>query len=150
MILEIAAVTVASLKADPDIGALIDEYEGEAKSAELPAAQPQWAQYAAWEEAGTFVVVTARREGRLIGFVGVLDASLPHYGGPICVVESIFVSAAHRSTRAGRELIKAAKSIAASKRSALIITARVGSALEAILPRTGFRPSNTVFVWRSA
>lgn len=150
MTLEIAVEPVADLMADADIDALIAEYAAEAKSAELPPAQPQWGQYAALEDAGLFVAITARRDGRLIGLVSVLDANLPHYGGPICVVESLFVSAAHRGTRAGRELIKAAQAIASSKRSGLLITARAGTALETILPRLGYRHSNTVFVWRSA
>jgi GNAT superfamily N-acetyltransferase len=148
--LEIAVVPVADLMADTGIDALVAEYEAEAKSAELPPAQPQWDQYAAWEQAGVFVVITARRDGRLIGLISVLDANLPHYVAPLCVTESLFVSAAHRRTRAGRALIDAAKTIAKSKHAALLITARAGSALEAILPRTGFRHSNTVFIWRSA
>lgn len=133
---------------DPDIEALVAEYRAEASSPELPAATPQWGQYAAWERAGEFELIAARQAGRLIGLVTVLRSNLPHYGGPICVVESIFVSAKKRRTGAGRALIKAAQATAAYHGMALIFTARAGSALEAILPHMGCRHSNTVFVWR--
>jgi GNAT superfamily N-acetyltransferase len=80
----------------------------------------------------------------------VLRANLPHYGGAICVVESLFVSAGRRRSGAGRALIKAAQACAAYHGMGLLITARAGSALEAILPRMGYRHSNTVFVWGKA
>jgi GNAT superfamily N-acetyltransferase len=148
--LEIAVVPVADLMADPDIDALVAEYEAEAKSPELPAAQPQWAQYGALEAAGLLTVVTARYGGQLIGVVGVLRSNIPHYGGAICVTESLFVSTARRGTGAGRALIKAAQVIAKTQGLALLIIAPAGSALETILPRIGCRHSNTVFIWRSA
>jgi GNAT superfamily N-acetyltransferase len=145
MSLEISGVTVSGLMADPDIEALIAEYEAEAKSPELPPAAPQWQQYAALERAGVLDVITARHDGALIGFVSVLKANLPHYGGDVSVVESLFVSAAHRGTGAGRALIKAAECIASCNGPGLLITAPAGSALERVLPRLGFRHSNTVF-----
>jgi GNAT superfamily N-acetyltransferase len=91
-------------------------------------------------------VVIARQAGALIGFVTLLRADVPHYGRPLCVVESLFVAAAHRRTRAGRGLIKAAEAIASVHGAALLVTAPAGSALETILPRLGYRHSNTVFV----
>jgi GNAT superfamily N-acetyltransferase len=145
--LEVAGVTVAGLQADPDIDALLAEYEAEAASPELPAVQPQWEQYAAWEREGRFEIVSVRETGKLIGFVGVLRTKVPHYGGQIAVVESIFVTSGRRRTGAGLKLIRAAKATAAYHGLALLITARAGSALEAILPRLGCRHSNTVFVW---
>jgi GNAT superfamily N-acetyltransferase len=128
MSLEISGVTVSGLMADPDIEALIAEYEAEAKSPELPPAAPQWQQYAALERAGVLDVITAR-----------------HDGADVSVVESLFVSAAHRGTGAGRALIKAAECIASCNGPGLLITAPAGSALERVLPRLGFRHSNTVF-----
>lgn len=143
-------MTVADLMADPDIEALVAEYAAEAGSPELPDAQPQWEQYAALEQAGVFDVIVAREGAKLIGFASLLRSNLPHYGGPISVVESLFVSAARRRTGAGRALIGAAKALAADHGTALLITARAGSALEAILPRMGCRHSNTVFIWGNA
>lgn len=148
--LDLCGVTVAGLMSDPDIEALVAEYEAEAASPELPPAAPQWELYAAWERAGTFELIAAREAGRLIGFVSVLRANLPHYGGSICVVESLFVTSGRRRTGAGRALIKAAQASAAYHGMGLLITARAGSALEAILPRMGCRHSNTVFVWGKA
>lgn len=148
--LEVSGVTVAGLMGDPDIEALVEEYEAEAASPELPPARPQWDQYAAWERGGEFELIAARAAGRLIGFVSVLRAHLPHYGGPICVVESLFVSAGRRRTGAGLALIGAAEATAAYRGMSLLITARAGSALERILPRLGYRHSNTVFVRRPA
>lgn len=147
---DVCGTTVAYLKADPDIEALLAEYAAEAASSELGVALPQWDQYAAWERAGAFEIIAAREAGRLIGIISVLRANLPHYGGPICVVESLFVTADRRRTGAGRALIKAAQATAAYHGLGLLITARAGSALEAILPRMGCRHSNTVFVWGNA
>jgi GNAT superfamily N-acetyltransferase len=138
--------TVAAMMADPAIDALVAEYEAEARSPEMPGAQPQWEQYAALEGAGLLTAIAAREDGRLIGFVSVVRANVPHYGGPICVAESLFVTAARRRTRAGRALIKAAEVVAAVHGAALLITAPASSALEALLPHIGYRHSNTVFV----
>jgi GNAT superfamily N-acetyltransferase len=143
--MDIAVATVADLMGDPDIAALVAEYAAEAKSPELPAAQPQWEQYAALEQAGLFNIIAAREDGRLVGFVSVLRSSLPHYGGPISVVESVFVRADRRRTGAGRALIRAAEALAALHGTGLLITAPAGSALERILPRLGYRHSNSVF-----
>jgi GNAT superfamily N-acetyltransferase len=144
--IEVCGSTLAELMGDPDILALLAEYEAEAKSPELPAAQPQWEQYAALERAGALDVIAAYEGARLIGFVAVLRASLPHYGGGVCVVESIFVTAERRRTGAGRALIRAAEAVAAHYGTSLLVTAPAGSALEVILPRLGYRHSNTVFV----
>lgn len=144
--LEVAPVTVAALGSDPDIEALVAEYAAEASSPELPGVEPQWEQYAALERAGLLEIVAARAGGRLIGFISVLRAQLPHYGGPVSVVESIFVTAASRRTGAGPALIRAAEAIADRRGTALLISARAGSPLEALLPRLGYRHSNTVFV----
>jgi len=148
--LEISPISVADLLSDPAIGALVLEYEAEARSPELPDAQPQWQQYAAWEDAGVLDVIAARQDGKLIGFVSVLRSSVPHYARSICVVESLFVSAARRRTGAGRALIRSAEGVAAKHSAPLLITAPAGSALEVILPRLGYRHSNTVFVRRPA
>jgi GNAT superfamily N-acetyltransferase len=149
-VIEVAAETVADLMSDPDIEALVAEYECESKSPELPAAQPQWEQYGAMERAGLLDVIAAREEGRLIGFVTVLRSNLPHYGGSVCVVESLFVRAARRRTGAGRALIKAAEALAVQYGGSLLITAPAGSALDVVLPRLGYRHSNTVFIRRLA
>lgn len=146
--LEVSAETVAALIADPDIGELVAEYEAEARSPELPTAQPQWAQYAALEGAGLLDIIAARENGKLIGFVSVLRSNLPHYGGPVSVVESLFVAVARRRTGAGRALIRAAEAVAARYSTGLLITAPAGSALEVVLPRMGYRHSNTVFIRR--
>jgi GNAT superfamily N-acetyltransferase len=145
---DVSAATVAALMADRDIDSLLAEYEAEAKSPELPVVQPQWEQYVALERGGLLDVIEAREAGRLIGFITVLRANLPHYGGPVCVVESVFVSPKRRRTGAGRALINEAKAVAAGFCTPLLITAPAGSPLETILPRIGCRHSNTVFVWR--
>lgn len=144
--IEITTATVADLMADPDTPGLVAEYQAEARSPELPDAQPQWEQYAALEAAGLLSAAVAREAGMLIGFVSVLRSDLPHYGGRVSVVESLFVTTGRRCTRAGRALIQAAEALSAGE--PLLITARAGSALEAILPRLGYRHSNTVFVRR--
>lgn len=148
--IELGIATVADLMADPDILALIAEYEAEAKSPELPAAQAQWDQYEALEQGGMLDIIAAREGGKLIGFVSLLRANLPHYGGIVSVVESLFVTAGRRRTGAGRALIKAAEAVAAHYATTVLFTARAGSALEVVLPRLGYRHSNTVFVRKIA
>jgi GNAT superfamily N-acetyltransferase len=149
-VIEPESTTIAELMADPDLEALVAEYVAEAKSPELPAAEPQWVQYAALEQMGALEVLAAREDGKLIGFLSVLVSRLPHYGGAVCVVESVFVSAARRRTGAGRALIRAAEAVAARHGAALLVTAPAGSALETVLPRLGYRHSNTVFVRKPA
>jgi GNAT superfamily N-acetyltransferase len=144
--IEVSGTTLAYLMSDPDVLTLIAEYEAEAKSPELPDAQPQWEQYAALEQAGALDIIAAYENGRLIGFVAILRASLPHYGGAVSIIESIFVTANRRRTGAGRALIRAAEATAAHYGTSLLVTAQAGSALEVVLPRLGYRHSNTVFV----
>lgn len=146
MSVDLSATTVAALMGDPGIEALGAEYDAEARSPEMQPAEPQWEQYAAWEAAGMLDLITARERGSLIGFVSVLRANIPHYRFPIWVAESLFVTAARRRTGAGRALIRAAEAVAAQHGRALLITAPAGSALEAALPRMGYRHSNTVFI----
>lgn len=143
--LEVSETLVATLRRDPDIEALGEEYDAESRSPELPRAEPQWERYEALAQAGLLDVVAARQDGRLIGFISVLCTTIPHYGVPISVVESLFVTAGRRRTGAGLALIRAAEAIAARHGTGLLITAPAGSALEAILPHLGYRRSHTVF-----
>lgn len=143
----IEVAVIADLVNAPGVDALLAEYAAEAKSPELPEAKPQWSQYTWLEAAGMLTVFAASKGSELIGFAAVLNATLPHYAGPLMAMESIFVAKAHRHTGAGLGLIEMGETLAAHRGLAFMITAPVDSALERVLRRrAGYRPSNVVFV----
>lgn len=145
--LTIRYCTIDEIEHAPNIGALIDEYAEESRSSELPQHSAQWAQYRQLEAVGALTAIGAFKGNELIGFVGVLKSFVPHYGAPMAVTESLFVAKAHRKNGTGLRLIKAAEEFAKSQEIAcLMVSAPHGGSLEQVMPRLGYRHSNTVFV----
>jgi GNAT superfamily N-acetyltransferase len=150
--LDIRASTVADLEALPGLRPLLAEYGTESAIAGLPLPSAKLAQYRALEAAGALHVISAVLDGSLIGLITVLASPLPHYGGaPVAVSESFFVRPAHRRTGAGLRLLTAAEGKArALGCSDLMVSSPIGGNLEQVLPRRGYRPTNTVFLKKVA
>lgn len=84
----------------------------------------------------------------LVGLATLLLYALPHYGGRrICAMESFFVAPEARGGGTGIKLLRAAESLAADLGAkALMVSAPVGGRLASVLPRTGYRETNQVFL----
>lgn len=143
----ISVVNVRELMADPAFPALVMEYGEESAMAGMPTPIVQFSKYDAYEKVGALHVLAARYEGETVGFIAMLANPLnAHYGVPLAVVESFFVFKERRGTGAGIFLLAAAEDLAKKLGSPkLLISAPVGSRLQALLPKIGYAVTNVVF-----
>ena len=145
--LTIRYCTIDEIEHAPNIDALMVEYAEEAHNPELPSPDVQFAHYRALEAADLIVPIGAWVGDELVGFVGVLASKMPHHGAMLAITESFFVAKAHRKGGAGLKLLRAAEHHAKGIGSpCLIVNAPHGGALEAVMPKLGYRHANTMFV----
>lgn len=145
--LTIRYCTFDEIEAAPNIDALIAEYAAESSHAELPDPGAQWAHYKALEAAGGLSAICAFIDDELVGFIFVLASKVPHYAQSLAVTESFFVTKAHRKGGLGLKLLKSAEWHASQVGAGcLMVSAPAGGTLERVMPRMGYRHSNTVFV----
>lgn len=138
--------SVAELERDPDLAALLAEYAAESAIAGMPPPAAKMDSYRELEALGLLQVLSARREGRLIGFLTLLAPVLPHYGVAVAVSESFFVARADRGTGAGLKLLRSAEDIARHLGSpGLLVSAPYEGDLFQVLPRIGYAETNRVF-----
>lgn len=140
-------VTFDDLHASPQFAALAAEYAQESANPEMGAVEPDIEAYRAMEAAGVLHFAGAYQGDALLGYVVVVVNSTPHYRGKrVAVTESIFVASAHRRTGAGMKLLRAAEDMARDAGAvALVVSAPIGGRLAQVLPRSGFRATNTFF-----
>lgn len=144
--LTITQESLAEIEASPEIHALLDEYAAESANDEIGPACPQVEIYRAMEAAGLFRAFAARVDGQLVGFMFLLLPVLPHFGKLVGVSESYFVSAEHRKTGAGLQLLHAAEAVAREAGAAgMLVSAPTGGILERVMPGVGYRETNRVF-----
>lgn len=138
--------SVAEIETSADLAALLVEYAAESANDEIGPASPQIDTYRAMEAAGVMRALTARVDGRLVGFLFLLVPTLPHFGKVVGVVESYFVASAYRSTGAGMRLRTAAEDLAREAGAVgVLISAPSEGRLTQIMPRSGYRETNRVF-----
>jgi GNAT superfamily N-acetyltransferase len=122
------------------------EYAAESAIAGLPPPNAKREAYLRLEQSGVLHMISATKDGQLIGLIAVLMAVLPHYGVPVAVSESFFVAKAHRKTGAGLKLLRAAEDKARALGSpGLLVSAPFEGDLFQVLPRIGYRETNRVF-----
>jgi GNAT superfamily N-acetyltransferase len=127
---------------------LRDEYEAEAsRDHALRGREPDREGYAALVQAGLMAVLGAFVDGRLVGVATVLFSPVLHAGGKlIAVTETLFVRRAYRAGGVGLRLLRAAEAVAAEHGAeGLYVSAPADGVLERVLPRLGYRKTNTVF-----
>lgn len=139
-------ITLADIQNAPNCASLMAGYADECAIAELTPHDPQYAQYAAMEQAGFTHFLGAYCGDRLIGFVVILIATLPHFGKRIATTESLYVEPGQRRTGAGLDLIRRAQTFAQEQGAmGLFICAPVGSTLSKLLPAIGYRQTNQTY-----
>ena len=143
---EIMRTSVRHLFACDEITGLLQEYADQSSNPELPSANPKQELYLGMEEAGFLHVIAAFLGNELIGFATVVVAVLPHYGVPVATMESIFVRDRHRRSGAGIKLVREAEALARDEGAkGLLVTAPAGGRLSRVMPKIGYRETNTVF-----
>lgn len=145
--MDIRTCSVAEIEAAGALHDLLASYGAESSMPELGAVSAHFDTYRAMEAAGALHVIGAFDDG-LVGVATLLVYGLPHYGGRrICSLESFFVSPAFRRGGTGLKLLRAAETKAMELgAAALLVSAPVGGRLANVLPRTGYRETNRVFV----
>lgn len=142
----IRRVTADEFFEHPDCQALLAEYAGECANAELPPINPDRQVYAAMERHAMLHLLAAFEEEAMVGLLFLLVHVNPHYSVKLAVTESWFVAAKHRSTGAGLELYRRAKSIAAALGArGIYVSAPLGGQLADVMQAMRARETNRVF-----
>lgn len=105
------------------------------------ALDPDWALYAALEQAGKFKAFTARSSGALAGYGGFLIQPSLHKKGLLTITNDVFFLAdRHRAGRNGLRFIEYCEREIGKMFGVCALTwgARPGSALQTILSRDGY------------
>lgn len=144
--LTVRACTVDELSQAPAFAALSAEYVAESGRAITADPAPQLATYKAKESDGTMRFAGAWCGNDLVGMMVVALAVVPHFGMTVATTETLFVSAQHRKTGAGKALLRLADDIARDCGAVgVLVSAPVGGVLAKVLPRSGFRHTNELF-----
>jgi GNAT superfamily N-acetyltransferase len=138
--------SVAEVESAARFRRLAAEYAAESAIAGLPPPSAKRDAYLRLERSGVLHMISATKDGQLIGLISVLMSVLPHYGVPVAVSESFFVAKAHRKGGAGLKLLRAAEDKARALGSpGLLVSAPFEGDLFRVLPRRGYRETNRVF-----
>lgn len=145
--IEIHPCTVTDIEQADTLQQLLANYGRESCIPELGEASANFDMYRAMEGTGLLHVIGAFGP-ELVGFAVLIVYGLPHYGGRmVCSMESFFVAPEARRSGAGLKLLRAAESRARELgASALMISSPVGGRLAKVLPRSGYRETNRIFL----
>lgn len=148
MIEGIHKASVAEVMGAAAFPALIEAYADEASIAGMPSPKVKFESYKAIAASGFLHIFAAVEGGELIGFITMLAPILPHYSIPVAVTESFYVTPKHRGFTGLRLLAAAEEEAHACGSPGLLVSAPFGSRLCELLPKLGYKPSNTVFFKR--
>lgn len=146
MTIEIRLCTVLDVVDASTYGALIAAYAQESALDDMPAPQPDVAQYLALEQQNALVVVGAFEGDTLVGFMACALNYAPQYGAFVGMTMVLFVGKAHRKHGTGSRLV-ALMEDEARKRGAvgIVIGAPSDSRLAKAAPLLGFRETNRLY-----
>jgi len=143
----IKVVRFKDLDEDPNFQDLLDEYIAEGQIQGLPPAECQKDMYRAIDDLDTLQYLAGYSGDRLIGFLTMVVAIMPHYGVMMASTESYFVGAEFRKTGMGLKLLKAAeKQATAMGAKGFLVNGPKGGRLLEILPRMGFVENSTTYL----
>jgi GNAT superfamily N-acetyltransferase len=139
--------TVAEIEASENLQGLLQGYAEVSAIPELGEPEPDFPLYRLMESGGTFKAIGLFAPS-LVGLATLLIYSLPHYKGRrVATMESFYVLPEHRGGGNGMDLLRTAERAATGLGAkVLMVSAPAAKALEKILPRSGYRPTNTVFM----
>lgn len=140
---------VSDIISAPEFPALVAECAEECKIDGLPEPDVRISTYSTMEATGYLTAFGAYDGLRLVGFLFVLAAPMPHYAAIVAVCESFFVGKADRAGGPGRRLLVCGEEVAREKGSpGLLVSAPVESQIARLLPRAGYEPTSTVYFKR--
>ena len=109
--------------------------------------KPDWSRYEALEGAGCIVALAAWEGEAMVGYSVSFLTTHIHYADLFYAQNDVlFVAPEHRRTRTGIALIHATELACADRGARMLMWhAKSGTALEAILPRLGYRTQDIIF-----
>ncbi|MGN6580171.1 MAG: GNAT family N-acetyltransferase [Bordetella sp.] len=136
--------SVAELACEPNLYDLVKAYAAESGKSVHGEAVLDIAAYQRMQDAGLSRTIGAWRNGSLIGFLIVMVTPVPHWGGQVVAsTESYFVLQGERHGGVGLKLRQLAEQLAREAGArGLYLSAPVGSRLDKVMQRSGYRPSN--------
>lgn len=139
--------TLEEIEQSATLPELLAEYGEESSIPEFGEISARMDIYRGMEASGALHAIGAFSP-ELVGVATLLIYGLPHYAGrPVAAMESFFVSPAARRFGTGIKLLRAAEQRAQDLgATVLMVSAPVGGRLAQVLPRTGYRETNRVFV----
>jgi hypothetical protein len=142
----VRACTFDEIASAPNFLDLCEEYARESAITELGAPTMNCDTYRAMEAAGILRAVLAEQDGQLVGFATLIVSELPHFSKRVASVESIFIAGAARNGGAWLTLRSAVERLATECGAVgILFSAPVNGRLDAILPRSGYRPTSRVY-----
>mgnify|MGYP005608328559 FL=1 len=145
---QIRKCTVGDVEQCDALAGMLSAYGRESSIPEIGESCANMAMYHMLEASGALHILGAFVDGQLVGMASLMINQLPHYAGrTVAVTESLFVAPEHRPGGTGMQLLRAVEAYAKDKGAvALLVSAPSGGRLTKVLPRSGYRESNQVFV----
>lgn len=143
----IRACTIAEVEQAGALSELLAAYGNESRIPEFGEVSACFEAYRVMEASGALHILGVFAPD-LVGLASLLVYGLPHYAGRrICAMESFFVAPAARRGGTGINLLRAAEARARELgAAALMVSAPVDGRLASVLPRSGYRETNRVFL----
>lgn len=143
----IRACSVSEIAASPSLEQLLAGYGAESAIPELGPPKADIATYRKMESLGSMKAIGVFAP-HLVGLAAIILYGLPHFDSrKVASMESFYVMPAYRPGANGLKLLTAAEECAAANKAhAMLVCAPIGKRLEKILPRRGYRATNTVFM----
>jgi GNAT superfamily N-acetyltransferase len=143
---EIRKLTVDEYYAEPNIAELWELYAEESHDKGLPPHNPQRKMYEAMERVSVLHTWGAYDDGKLVGFITLVNNVAPHHGAMIGTLESFFVHRYYRKGGTASKLLRAAEAKAKELGAVgVFASAPANSKLEKAMPMFGYRHTNTFF-----
>lgn len=143
----IRACTIAEVEQAGALPELLAAYGDESRIPEFGEVSACFETYRVMEASGALHILGAFAPD-LVGLASLLVYGLPHYAGRrVCAMESFFVAPTARRGGTGLNLLRAAEARARELgAAALMVSAPVDGRLASVLPRSGYRETNRVFL----
>lgn len=144
---EIEDIRAHDLLSDPVGSKLVERYRDECAKPPFAESTPDPEAYEAMESFGNYRLAWMKKDGKPIGFVGVLVCKVPHFSMVCASIESLYLAPEHRKGFNGLRLLQWAKKVARQAGAVgITMTAVEGTRLEQLAMRLGKKTSHNFFL----
>ena len=145
--IEVKIVTADDVLNNENSSFLYEKYAEESKGDYLDVANsPSVESYKTLEDLGMLTTIGAYNDGKLIGFLSLITAVMPHYGEKSSTIESFFVLKEFRKYGTAKRMMDLATNSAKENNSVVMfMSAPIGSRLDSVAKYMGFKETNIVF-----